>query len=264
MNNTWIDPILLHIGPLQLHWYGLMYAITFIIAYLFLQHSKQGKNLKLNERQKDWLLIVAILSIIIGGRIGYILFYNLPYYLHNPVKMFYIWEGGLSFHGGLILTIFGIYLFAKHFKISFLKLSDLASIIAPIGIFFGRIGNFINGELYGRIATSFCLHFPTDPTNCRYPSEIFEALGEGVLIYILLYLIWKKHPKPGYMSAAFLMFYGIIRFNLEFFRQPDIQIGLFWNMISLGQILSILTFLLGIVIFLLLRKSSKTIKSKAL
>lgn len=259
MFNNWIDPIIFHLGPFALHWYGLMYALTFIIAYLFLQYSRKGKELELDSNQKDNFLIAAILGIIIGSRLGYVLLYNFNFYLANPLKIFALWEGGLSFHGGLIGTVLVIWLFTKYYKVSFLKIGDLAALITPIGIFLGRIGNFINAELYGRVANSFCLYFPTDPQNCRYPSQLFEAATEGLLTFILLYWYSRRYPqaRPGILGAAFLILYSLARISMEFFRQPDPQIGFLWGGATLGQILSVFLLISGLIMFIYLNRSSE-------
>lgn len=264
--NNWINPIALQIGPISINWYGLMYLAAFIFAYLFLKYSRAGKALPLEDSQKDNLLISAILGIILGGRLGYILFYNLPFYLENPAKMLALWEGGLSFHGGLIGTVIALWLYL-HFHnrrrratrqetTRLLQIGDVAVLIAPIGIMLGRLGNFINAELYGRISENgqFCLNFPSDPVYCRYPSQLFEAAGEGALLFAILYALsraTKILAKPGQLSAAFLMLYGLIRTLIEYSREPDAQIGYliggpgFLAGLSLGQLLSLLTALFG-------------------
>jgi len=252
MQPWYFNPIMFEIGPFKAHWYGFMYAISFLIGYLYLLFSKRGRQL--DEKQKDSFVIYIILGVILGGRIGYILFYNLPYYLANPVKLIAVWEGGMSFHGGLIGSGLAIMLFAKKYKIPFLKLSDIVVSIAPVGLFFAKLGNFINGELYGRIATSYCLHFPSDPGNCRYPSQLLEAFLEGIVLFIVLYIIGGKTKKPGIVSAAFLVFYGIFRIFIEFFREPDPQIGFLFGVITEGQLLSALMLLSGIFLYYALRK----------
>lgn len=277
---NWINPILLQLGPVSIHWYGLMYVLTFIFAYLFLKKSSLGQKLPLDASQKDNLLIIIIIGIILGGRLGYILFYNLPYYLQNPLKMFAVWEGGLSFHGGVIGTIIAITIYMRahnrlhpHKKITFLPIADIAAMIAPVGIFLGRIGNFINAELYGRISPNgqFCLNFPTDPNNCRYPSQLFESFGEGLLIFTILYIYNKKtkvSDHPGRLGSIFLIIYGLIRFLIEFFREPDSQIGYllggpgFFQGLSLGQLLSLLTTLAGLFMFFVLKNRSKRVHLK--
>ena len=263
---NWINPIAIQLGPVAIHWYGLMYLFAFIFAYLFLKYSLAGKALPLEDNQKDNLLISAILGIILGGRIGYILFYNLPFYLENPAKMLALWEGGLSFHGGLIGTVLAIWLYlhfhnvkrraAKQETTRLLQIGDVAVLIAPIGILLGRIGNFINAELYGRVSENnqFCFNFPSDPVYCRYPSQLFEAAGEGVLLFAILYALsrfTKILKTPGQLSAAFLLLYGLIRTFIEYSREPDQQIGYLiggpglFQGLSLGQLLSLITALLG-------------------
>ncbi|MCC6643256.1 prolipoprotein diacylglyceryl transferase [Candidatus Peregrinibacteria bacterium] len=278
---NWINPIALQIGPISIYWYGIMYALTFIAAYLILQYHPIAKKLPLTSAQKDNLLIILIAAIILGGRLGYILFYNSAYYFQNPAKILAIWEGGLSFHGGLIATIITIAIYAKlHHKKTvshdpssrpnlFLQIADLAVLIAPIGILLGRFGNFINAELYGRIASSnnplakLCLNFPTDPANCRYPSQLFEALGEGLLLGLFLHLLARNSKisnNPGRLSAIFLICYGLIRTLIEYTREPDVQLGFifggpgFLQGLSLGQILSLLTALAGLVVWLLVSR----------
>lgn len=268
---TWINPVAIQIGPLSIHWYGLMYLTAFIIGYIFLQYSKAGKKLHLTSNQKDNLLISGILGVILGGRLGYILFYNLPFYLENPAKMIALWEGGLSFHGGVIGTAIALatYLYvtnkkATH-KTTFLQITDIIVLVAPLGLMLGRIGNFINAELYGRISPSgtFCINFPTDPTNCRYPSQLFQSAIEGLLLFIILYTITRKtkiQKHPGLLSALFLILYGILRFFLEYYREPDPQLGYllggqgFLQGLSMGQILSILTALAGAGMWIYLTK----------
>lgn len=273
---NWINPILIKLGPVSIHWYGLMYVLTFVFAYLFLKFSAPGKKLPLDELQKDNLLISIILGIILGGRIGYILFYNLPYYLQNPAKILAVWEGGLSFHGGLIGTILAIIIYIMTHnrlhpdqRLHFLPLADIAALIAPIGIMLGRIGNFINGELYGRINNSnqICFYFPSDQTHCRFPSQLFESLGEGLLLFSILFYLSKKtslSKHPGLLGGLFLTIYGLIRFLIEFTREPDAQIGYllggpeFLQGITMGQLLSLLTTIAGIITLLLVKKTTRS------
>jgi len=253
MQPWYFNPIMFEIGPFKAHWYGFMYALSFLIGYLYLLFSKRSRQL--NNQQKDSFIIYMILGVIIGGRIGYILFYNLPYYFANPSKLIAVWEGGMSFHGGLIGSMLAIYIFGKQSKIPFLELTDMVVTIAPVGLFLAKIGNFINGELYGRIASSYCLHFPTDPLNCRYPSQLLEAFLEGIVLFIVLYIIGQKNKKPGIVSASFLIFYAIFRIFIEFFREPDPQIGFIFGIITAGQLLSSLMLFSGIGLFYYLRET---------
>jgi phosphatidylglycerol:prolipoprotein diacylglycerol transferase len=246
MTSSWIfDPVLVNMGPLAVRWYGVMYALSFVLGYVWFRYSKFGKSLGLPNDQKDTLLIAMILGILLGGRFGYILFYNLSYYLANPLKILAVWEGGMSFHGGVLGVFAALTWSCKKYKVPFLKLSDLITSIAPLGIFLVRIGNFINGELYGRVATNFCLYFPADPTNCRYPSQLFQAFLEGMLLFLLLILIRKFTSKTGATTAFFLLFYGIFRIIAEFFREPDAQIGFLWGGITEGQLLSLFMVVAG-------------------
>mgnify|MGYP001608281276 CR=1 FL=1 len=254
MQPWYFNPVFAEIGPFKLRWYGLMYALAFGICYLYLQYSKQGKALKLSKEQKDTFAAVVIGGVLLGGRLGYILFYNLPYYLQNPLKIVAVWEGGMSFHGGLLAVILGVFWFVRKYRVNFLKLTDIVVSIAPIGLFLGRIGNFINGELYGRIANRFCLYFPTDPVNCRYPSQLLEAATEGLVLFILLFIIRRYTQKTGVASAFFLIFYGIFRIFVEFFREPDLQIGYIFGWLTEGQILSLLMILFGAGLFRILLK----------
>ncbi len=285
MNNpwiNWINPVALQIGPLAIHWYGIMYLITFFISYMFLRYSRAGKALPLDDGQKDNLLIFVILGIILGGRLGYILFYNLPFYLQHPEKMIALWEGGLSFHGGLIGSAVAITLYIHfHHKnhrkkgttstLHFLQIGDLTCLVAPLGLMFVRLGNFINAELYGRISPggNWCINFPSDPANCRFPSQLFESAGEGLLLFLFLYILTVKTnilKHTGYLSAAFLTLYGLIRTFLEYFREPDVQVGYllggpgFLAGLSLGQLLSLLMALCGLA--LLARLSSRAKHTK--
>lgn len=234
------------IGPLKAHWYGFMYALAFIFGYLFLNYSAIGKRLKLTSGQKDILAAAVILGVLLGGRIGYILFYNLPFYLENPLKILAVWEGGMSMHGGVIGVILALLIFGRKFKTGLLRLGDVITTIVPLGVMLVRIGNFINGELYGRTADSFCLHFPADPDNCRYPSQLLQAALEGFLLFVILYITGKKTEKTGVVSGLFLVLYGVFRIFAEFFREPDPQIGFLWNIITMGQLLSGLMIMGGV------------------
>lgn len=257
MNEWYFNPIMFEIGPVKAHWYGFMYAVAFVIGYLYLQYSKPGKRLKISSTQKDTLVAAVILGVVLGGRIGYMLFYNLSYYLANPAKMIAVWEGGMSFHGGLIGVAIALTWFTKKYKASYLEIGDVITRIAPIGLFLAKIGNFINAELYGRIASQWCIHFPTDPENCRYPSQLLEAFLEGIVLFFLLALIGQKTKKTGIVTSAFLIFYGIFRIIAEFFREPDAHIGFLFGVITEGQILSSLMILAGSILFFKLSKDKK-------
>lgn len=247
-----IDPVLLHIGPLQLRWYGLMYMIGFTASYyLVKQQLKTFKFKELNDHFEN-LNIVLILSLIVGARLGYVIFYNLPYYLNHPSAILATWSGGMSFHGGVIGLVIGGALFCYRKDIDFWKTADLCVVTIPIGLGFGRIGNFINAELYGRATDlPWGMVFPGGGEVVRHPSQLYEALFEGALLFTVLWLARKKPWKQqstwphGALLALFLIGYGVLRFLVEFTREPDSQIGLILDFITMGQLLSVIMVVAG-------------------
>jgi len=247
-----IDPILISLGFLDIRWYSLSYIFTFIFGSILIKKLNKKSLNNLSDIQIDKFFVWAVLGVIIGGRVGYVLFYQLQLFFQDPLYIFQIWKGGMSFHGGLIGMIFAIYIFAKQNNLSFFYLSDLVSIVAPIGLFLGRISNFINTELYGRITDfPFAIIYPLIDNNPRHPSQLYEAFFEGVVLFIILYLIFIKNSKKysaGIISAYFLILYSIFRFLIEFLREPDSHLGLFLNYFSMGQILCIPILFAGILI----------------
>ena len=247
-----IDPILISLGFLDIRWYSLSYIFTFIFGSILIKKLNKKSLNNLSDIQIDKFFVWAVLGVIIGGRVGYVLFYQLQLFFLDPLYIFQIWKGGMSFHGGLIGMIFAIYIFAKQNNLSFFYLSDLVSIVAPIGLFLGRISNFINTELYGRITDfPFAIIYPLIDKNPRHPSQLYEAFFEGVVLFIILYLIFIKNSKKysaGIISAYFLILYSIFRFLIEFLREPDLHLGLYLNYFSMGQILCIPIFFAGILI----------------
>lgn len=212
--------------------------------------------MNLSDKEKDNLLVVIILGVILGGRLGYILFYNLEFYFQHPEKIFAVWEGGMSFHGGLVGVGIGVLLFAAKKKVEILKITDVITSFAPLGVMLVRIANFINAELYGRVADSFCINFPSDPANCRYPSQLIQAFLEGFILLVILQWVARKNPKPGIVSAIFLILYAIFRIVAEQFREPDPQIGFLWGGVTQGQLLSFFMILGGAIMLFKLRKKS--------
>ena len=256
-----LDPILIDFGLLAIRWYSLAYIFGIIIGWWFgkkiILHIKKNFNFKFNINEFDNLITYLIISIIIGGRLGYIFFYNLSYYISNPLDVIKIWEGGMSFHGALIGIIIGTYLFSLKRNILTFFLLDIIACVAPIGIFFGRIANFINGELIGKTtAVSWGVIFPAIDTLPRHPSQLYEAMLEGILLFIILNtLIFTKKYKMGFSSCLFLILYGVFRIISEFFREPDIQIGYLFNLFSMGTILSFLMIISGLVVINILKKN---------
>jgi len=249
-----LNPVLINFGFFEVRWYSLAYIFGILIGWWIakkiVNFKIQNKYIQFKSNIVDDLISYIIISIIIGGRFGYIIFYNLSYYLNNPLDMFKIWQGGMSFHGALIGVIFGTYLFSNKLKINSFFFLDIISSVAPVGIFFGRIANFINGELYGKPTSLFwSVIFPRVDNVPRHPSQLYEAALEGVVLFVILIsLIYKKTTNTGMVSALFMIFYGLFRIISEYFREPDIQIGYLFNSVSMGSILSFFMILIGLFI----------------
>ena len=250
-----LDPVLLDLGLLEIRWYSLAYILGIILGWWLakkiIPRVLLSKNLKFNLDDFDDLITYIIISIIIGGRLGYVFFYNFNYYLSNPIDIIKIWEGGMSFHGAMIGVIIATYSFSLKRKISTLFLLDVIACVSPIGIFFGRIANFINGELAGKVSNIYWgVIFPNIDNQIRHPSQIYEALLEGVVLFFIINTIYfKKNYKIGDCSAMFLVMYGIFRIFSEFFREPDIQLGYLFGSISMGMLLSALMIFIGTIIY---------------
>ncbi len=242
-----IDPVFLSIGPLQFRWYGLMYVLGFIATYFILRSESRRKQLSLSADDISDLVFYSALGVVLGGRLGYILFYNLPFYLNNPLKLLAVWEGGMSFHGGFLGVTASLALFARRKQIPFFTLIDMAALCAPVGLGLGRIGNFINGELYGRATDlPWGIVFPAGGALPRHPSQLYEALLEGLTLFLIVRLASRRLPKTGVAGWTFVAGYGLFRFMVEFVRQPDAQLGTFMGGIfSMGQLLSFPMFLIG-------------------
>lgn len=262
------DPVAISLfGILQIRWYALAYLGGFLggWAYGSWLVGRYAENWRPNKEDIFDILPWVALGVILGGRLGYVLFYNLDYYMQNPLHIPFVWEGGMSFHGGLTGVIIAIILYARYAKIPLLQLSDVIAAVVPIGLFLGRISNFINGELFGRVTTKpWGIIFPYGGVYPRHPSQIYEALSEGLLIFIVLYImvrwfrLWKK---PGIITGSFLSMYAICRFMIEFVREPDPQLGLFGDYFSMGQILSIPMFLFGVFLIIYAsRREAKIVK----
>ena len=244
------DPVALNFLSFEIRWYSLSYIFGIVFAWIYCKKFliKDEKILSLF----DDLISYLIIGVILGGRLGYIIFYNLNYYSKNLLEIFMVWKGGMSFHGGLLGVIIATYIFSKRNKIKTFIFLDLISMSAPIGIFLGRIANFINSELYGKETDLFwSVKFEKVDNIFRHPSQIYEAFFEGIILFILLNFIFKKqiYKSPGIISALFLIFYSLFRFFIEFTREPDVQIGFILFNLTFGQILCFLFFMFGLILF---------------
>ena len=243
------DPVAFQILSFEIRWYSLAYITGILIGWI-LAKKIFLKNLEINKKFDDYITYL-IIGIIIGGRLGYILIYNFNYYINNFFDIFKIWEGGMSFHGGLIGIIFVSIIFAKNNNQNSFLYMDIVALVAPIGIFFGRIANFINSELYGTVTNvSWAVTFIQVDNFPRHPSQLYEALLEGVFLFlILIYFKNKFLNKPGVISGLFLIFYSIFRFIVEFYRVPDEQLGYIFLNFTMGQVVSLIFMLSGVLIF---------------
>lgn len=242
------------IGPLAVRWYGLMYLIGFAASLLLVKYQIKKRALSLGSEFVETLYTYLILGLLLGARIGYVIFYNAAYYFNHPLEVFAINQGGMSFHGGLIGVIIGGLLFCGKHKVDVWLVSDLVVATAPIGLGLGRLGNFINGELYGRVTNvPWAMIFPGESLP-RHPSQLYEFFLEGVVLFTVLWTM-KGRMKEGRLTALFIILYGAFRTFVEFFREPDPQIGYILGFITMGQILSSFMMIAGIVLYILRGKS---------
>ena len=246
------DPVAFEVFSLEIRWYSLAYIFGIVLGWIYCK-KKLIKDPIVLDLFDDFITYL-IIGIILGGRIGYALFYNFSYYINNPLEILMVWNGGMSFHGGLIGVILSSVIFGKKHTINSFIFLDLVALSAPIGIFFGRIANFINSELYGRATDlPWGVQFVLIDNIKRHPSQIYEAFFEGIILFFILnYLFRRKYiVTPGKLSALFLIFYSLFRYSLEFFRVPDPQIGFLFLNSTLGQIISLLFFVIGVLLFYL-------------
>jgi phosphatidylglycerol:prolipoprotein diacylglycerol transferase len=257
-----INPVFLSIGPLQFRWYGLMYVLGFVATYFILSSEVRRKQLPLTRDDVADLVFFGAMGVVLGGRLGYVLFYDLGVYLANPLQIFAVWKGGMSFHGGFLGVILSFVLFARRKKIPFWMLIDMAAQCAPVGLGLGRIGNFINGELYGRPTdVPWGMIFPGGGELPRHPSQLYEASLEGLVLFFMVRFMARRSDVTGIPAWTFCAGYGLFRFIVEFFRQPDAQVGIFLDFFSMGQLLSLPMFLVGsFMIFWLSRRKSSPLQ----
>ena len=259
-----IDPVALAIGPLEVRWYALAYVSGFLVGWRYCMRLARWDDAYRPSREDiDDFLTWVIVGVIMGGRLGYVLFYNLGYYLQNPIEAFYIWQGGMSFHGGALGVTAVLFIYPALKKFPPLRLCDIVCAAVPIGLFFGRVANFINAELYGRMTdVSWGIVFPNGGELSRHPSQLYEAALEGLVLFGILFLLIRNgsvRNRPGIVSGAFLTGYGLFRGFVEFFREPDTHIGLYFNIFSQGQLLSLPMIVVGtgIIVFAIVSNRSE-------
>jgi phosphatidylglycerol:prolipoprotein diacylglycerol transferase len=256
-----INPDLIEIGPLKVRWYGIMYALGFLASYFLIRKQKRAREMGLQGAMLQNLIFYLALGLIIGARLGYILLYqymNLGVYVRDPLEIIAVWHGGMSFHGGLVGALVSGILYCRRHHLPLWEVGDVVIVTAPIGLGLGRLGNFINGELYGRPSTvPWAMVFPMAGPLPRHPSQLYEAALEGVLLFLILWKLKDRPHRPGAIVCLFLGGYGVLRFVAEFFRQPDPQIGLFWGILSMGQILCSAMILGAIILWMVLPKAPK-------
>ena len=255
------NPSILEIGFLKIQYYAVTWLLSAILIYLFLSKNKIITEIGLTKEDvNDMVFLYGLFfGAMCGGRIGYMFFYGTDQLISNPLSIFYIWQGGLSFHGGLLGVITSLLIFCKRKEVEFLRLMDGVALSMPIGLGLVRIGNFLNGELYGKSTNGeWGFIFPTDPFGLlRHPSQLYESFGEGLLLFLVLLLISRLSKVRGVVSSSFLIFYGLIRFIIEFYRQPDAHIGyIAFDSLSMGQILCLPMILIGIIMFIYSRKTA--------
>lgn len=250
-----IDPVLIQIGPLAIRWYALAYIAGLLLGWRYVRWLSARTPPVMNREQVDDLLFWITLGVILGGRLGYVLFYKPGYYLFHPIEAFALWQGGMSFHGGLVGVLLAGYLFARREKLHPLRVGDVVAAATPIGLFFGRIANFINGELFGRpTEIGWGMVFPHGGPLPRHPSQLYEAALEGMLLFLLLFAAAQSpalRARPGLIGGMFLAGYGVARITAELFREPDAHLGFLPGGLTMGQVLSLPMILLGL--FLIVR-----------
>lgn len=247
-----IDPNIFQIGSFQIRYYSLMYIVAFALTYVLVMYRIEKEKFPYSRETIQDFMLWAIIGVILGGRLGYVLFYNFDYYLRHPSEILlpfdfshgvrFVGISGMSYHGGVVGLVAASLFFCKRNRISFWNLGDLFAPAIPLGYTFGRIGNFINGELYGRpTEVPWGMYFPLDQEGLlRHPSQLYEAFGEGILLFALLWSLRKRSPVDGFLLATYLMGYGLVRFFIEFYRQPDAQIGYLWGFLTMGQVLCLI------------------------
>ncbi len=236
--NEWIDPVIFSLGPLQVRWYGAMYVLGFVIGGAILKYLADKKFWPLPKEDIDKYVTSLIIGMFLGARFFYVVIYNWEYYSVNLADAFAVWKGGLSFHGAVFGMCIATYLFARKHKLHFFQIADCMAVAGSPGLLCGRLGNYINGELYGRVTDSWAgVVFPGGGPFPRHPSQLYEGFLEGILLFLILFYVHRRQRIYGVVSAVFLLGYGSFRFIVEFFREPDAQLGYYFEYFTMGQFL---------------------------
>ncbi len=255
-----LDPVALSLGPILIRWYALAYLAGFVLGWRYCLYLARQNPKGPTPQQYDDFLTWAVIGVVLGGRLGYILFYQPDYYFSHPLEMLQVWHGGMSFHGGMMGVIVAALLFTRRRHIGFFSFTDVLACVTPIGLGLGRLANFVNGELYGRESdVPWAMVFPRGGDVARHPSQIYEALLEGLVLLIIMFLLSRREKwrsRPGFLSGWFLFLYGVFRFSIEFFREPDAQLGFLWLGATMGQLLCVPMMLFGL--YLILRSERRT------
>lgn len=235
-----LNPVAFTLGPVAVRWYGLAYVAGFLLAGLVLSRLNRRWNVGLTKDQQLDVVLAAVIGLIVGARLGYVLFYGGADYIKNPLLIFATWNGGMSFHGGLAGILIAGWVMARRLKVPFLRLTDMGAVGAPIGLFLGRVSNFVNGELWGRVTTApWGVVFPSGGPLPRHPSQLYEALLEGLVLFVVLLILSRKKRGDGFILGVMITLYGIFRIAVEFVREPDIQLGFIAGPFTMGQLLSL-------------------------
>jgi phosphatidylglycerol:prolipoprotein diacylglycerol transferase len=246
-----IDPVIFSLGFVQIRWYSLMYIIGLLTVFQYFKYAMRKGTLRVTMEQIDNILAVGMLGMIIGARAVYVTLYNPTEYLAHPMDIIAVWKGGLSFHGALIGICVAIFIYCRKAGLNFFNVMDHAAVAAPVGLFFGRLGNFINGELYGRVTDApWGMVFPSGGPLPRHPSQLYESLTEGLLLLLIINVIRLKNPKTGVIGGFFVLIYGAMRFVIEFFREPDSQLGFVLGPFSMGQVLCGIMWAVGTILII--------------
>lgn len=255
--NEWFDPVIFSVGPLQVRWYGAMYVIGFLVGGAILKYLADKKFWPLPKEAIDKYITLLIVGMFLGARLFYVFLYNWDYYSANFMDIFSVWKGGLSFHGAVFGMCLATYYFAKKNNLHFFQIADSMAVAGSPGLFFGRMGNFINGELYGRVTDSWAgIVFPGGGPFPRHASQLYEGVLEGIALFIILFYLHRKQKIYGVVSAVFLLGYGTFRFIVEFFREPDVQLGYYFGYFTMGQFLCLAMIFVSLGVFAWARKTN--------